>query len=253
MEIIKDLKMIYSKAIKETISKIKKNPIVILLPLIFSIILSFVSILLSKAGGGYYIGFIIPLVYALILSVYYDMLSDLIYYNRVRISNIGPSSKRYFVSIYSIYFVLMIFNILSTMLFAYNQTLTIIFWAIIFIVFNPVIESIYLKGEHYVSAFSYSANFMKENFIQWIIPLVVFMLLQLALGFSIISYIMDNGIINLSIGTKISFNMISGNILYYVKYLILELLTGFYIVFRGNLFKILSSSTMRKRKYMGDI
>lgn len=255
MKYLKDIKVVYKKSLSDTIYKIKKNPVVLFFPLIFSVLISLSNRAFGSLlqVGGLYISFLTPVLYALILSIYLDMLSDLMYYDRVHIGNFKSSFRNYFGPIYSVYFVLILINWVVLMFFRSSYYLTYIIWTAIFLIFNPIVETIYLKDESYISAYSYCLNFMKDNFIHWLIPLVVYVGIQHFLGFSFLEYISDEAIITLPIGRGFSLDIFRGPASYYIKYLIVEIITGFYIIFRGNLFKILSNSTMRKRQYMGEI
>ena len=255
MNYIKDLKLVYGKALEETIIRIKKNPLVLILPLIFSALISLINKFFGSfvSVGSIYVSFLVPVLYALVLSVYYDMLSDVMYYNRLGVSNLNSSFRRYFGPIYSVYFVLIMISWLSLALFRTNYILNLIMWLAIFIIFNPIVETIYLKDESYLSAYSYCANFMKENFVHWLIPLAIYMGIQALLGFSLVEFITDKAIIVLPVGRSFSLNILNFGPTYIIKYLLVEILTGFYIIFRGNLFKILSTGTMRKRQYMGEL
>lgn len=255
MKYLNDIKVVYKKSLSDTIFKIKKNPIVLFFPLIFSILISLSNRIFGSLhqAGSMYVSFLIPVLYALILSVYLDMLSDLMYYDRVRIGNFKSSFRNYFGSIYSVYFVLILMNWIVIMLFRGNYYLSYIIWTVVFLVFNPIIETIYLKDESYISAYKYCLNFMKDNFIHWLIPLVIYIGIQHILGFSFLEYISDEAIITLPIGRGFSLDIFSGDAIYYIKYFAVEIITGLYIIFRGNLFKILSNSTIRKRQYMGEI
>lgn len=252
---LKDLKLVYTRSLEETFIRIRKNPLVLILPLIFSLLLSIVNRVFGSfvSIGNLYVSFLTPVLYALILSVYLEMLSDVMYYNRLHIRNINSSFRNYFGAVYSVYFVLILANWVTLAVIGRNYMLNLVFWSIVFVIFNPIIETIYLKDESYISAYSYCLNFMKENFIHWIIPLSIYLVVQNLLGYSILDLITDDAIIALPIGRKFSLNLFNLDIIYFLKYFIVEILTGFYIIFRGNLFKILSTTTKRKREYMGDV
>src|SRR5699024_5578287 len=152
---------VYKKSLSDTIYKIKKNPVVLFFPLIFSVLISLSNRAFGSLiqVGGLYISFLTPVLYALILSIYLDMLSDLMYYDRVHIGNFKSSFRNYFGPIYSVYFVLILINWVVLMFFRSSYYLTYIIWTAIFLIFNPIVETIYLKDESYISAYSYCLNF----------------------------------------------------------------------------------------------
>jgi hypothetical protein len=113
MNFFDDLAMVYKKAMSETVSKISKNPVVLLLPLIYSLIYKVAMNAFSIAIApvlGFLSGFILPIISSLILSSYYSQLSDVIFYNRLNFRNFKDTFKEYFASIYSVYFILILIS-----------------------------------------------------------------------------------------------------------------------------------------------
>ena len=239
-----DVVNVNKRAVEESFKILKKNPAAILLPLIF-------SILFSIAGRfnyafyrlGFIGGFIVPIIYSLLLSVLYDLLSNLIYYNRLSFKHLESSMKNYFGPIYSVYFILIILGYVVPAI--GNFSIQLIIWVAVYIIFNPMSETIYIKEQSYTAAFSYSLDFMKNNFLQWLIPLILsFAGIYFFGGWQFIS---DNATLNIPIG--VPFGGFGSS--YIIKFLIFELLAGIYIIYRACLFRILSTSTIRKRQYMG--
>lgn len=255
MNIVNDIVSVYKKAFTEAKLKISKNPMVLFLPLIFSLIISatgqYSGLLLS--GTGIFGGFIRPIIDALILSILYDMLSNVIYYDRLSFKGLKRAATSYFGAIYSVYFIL----ILVSWILRYMGNIFLlspIVWIIIFVVFNPISEAVYIKDESYISAFVYSFDFMKKNFIHWMIPVVIFGFILAIMGYTPGYYLgtfSQTSIINIPVGIMPGYRALGRGIS--LQYFIAEIIAGFYIIFRGCLFKILSTSTMRKRQYMGGL
>src|SRR5699024_7932270 len=96
--------------------------------------------------------------------------------------------------------------------------------------------------KHYSSGESikYAFGFMEENWLNWLLPNVIF---------HSILYIITNTLIlnvfttHLSLGVKFTFEGIG-------LYILGQALFSFIMIYRGHLFKVLSTSTRRKRKYM---
>lgn len=257
MNFFEDLKLVYTKAIKDTFVKIKVSPIILILPFIYGIIyaigLFLISNLLAQTMGGL-VGFVIPLLTSLILSSYFSILSDLIYYNRISFRNFKNTFMAYFASIYSIYFILMIISFLLPA-FGRNQGIYLIVSAAITIALNPIAESIYISGDYYTSAYINSFEFIKENLILWTLPYLIYLVILNMFGFDFFLMITSNSIVDIPLGE----NLINGlNYLnpldpYNLKILLASIITAVYAVFRGNLYRILKSSTRRKRAYMGEL
>ncbi|OLR64565.1 hypothetical protein [Peptoniphilus porci] len=257
MNFFEDLKLVYTKAIKDTFVKIKASPIILILPFIYGIIyaigLFLIGNLLAQTIGGL-VGFVIPLLTSLILSSYFSILSDLIYYNRISFRNFKNTFMAYFASIYSIYFILMIISFLLPA-FGRNQGIYLIVSAAITIALNPIAESIYISGDYYTSAYINSFEFIKENLILWTLPYLIYLVILNMFGFDFFLMITSNSIVDIPLGE----NLINGlNYLnpldpYNLKILLASIITAVYAVFRGNLYRILKGSTRRKRAYMGEL
>lgn len=255
MNFTEDLKMVYEKAIRDSISKITKNPLILIMPLIYSIIYKFVMMAFNITLApvlGFASGFILPIISSLILSSYYSQLSDVIFYNRLNFNNFKNSFKDYFASIYSVYFILILISWITPAL-SKMMSILIVINFILIIVLNPIAESIYIRGEYYTSAYSHCVEFMKENFLLWIIPFIIYLILLRILGLSIENYILTSNIIDIPLGLNTESLVVLGFDIQNLKQLLIIVLTGVYAIFRGCLYKILHNSTRRKRAYMGEI
>ncbi len=243
--LLNDLQMVYSKAKRETMSRMKNNPIMIIMPAAYSVLLYYANMLMGnvmRGVGGFAYGFITPIITVLVLSSYYEMLSDLNAFGRISFRNFKNSFTRNFASIYSVLFIMFIINNLLNLSFSLLAIVTIG----IFVVFNPIAEAIYIRGESYVEAYSYSANFMKENIIQWGLPLALYLVIVLVLTNLGVVGSMLSDVVSIPIGVSYGITDVA-------RFMIIEVITAFYVVFRGSLFNILSKSTMRKRAYMGGL
>lgn len=251
MDILKDLKLVYLKTVQISKDLIIKNPIVLFLPIIFTIILNYLE-RSSLSGLLFYNSLLGSLIYALIysaiMSIYFSVLSDLVYFGRIKIQNIF-NTRNFSNYLFSIYFVVFVYSWVS--LFSSNFYLL---GLILYIIFNPIAESIYIKDKQYIESFTYTLNFMKENILHWILLLIVYGILSsLILSPNVIlESVSRQDYINISLGFKTYLPSLN-NTDNLIRYIIFYLLTGVYIVFRASLYNILSKSTLRKRKYMGSI
>ncbi len=257
MNFFEDLQLVYKKAFKDTTVKIKSSPIFLILPLVYGVLYTLATTLIGTVFGlnlGVLAGLIIPLVTSLILSSYFSVLSDLIYYNRISFRNFKNTFMAYFASIYSVYFILIIISWIMPA-FGGNTSIFILISIVINFAINPIAESIYIRGEYYTSAYTHSLEFMKENFILWIIPYLIYLVILHLLGFDFISTITSSNIIDIPLGE----NLVSGvryrQLLnsYNLKNILATIITAVYAIFRGNLYRILVGSTRRKRAYMGEL
>ena len=257
MNFFEDLQLVYKKAGQDTILKIKKAPQFLIFPFIYGILYTFAVTIIGTVVGaslGMFAGFIIPIVTSLILSSYFSVLSDLIYYNRISFRNFSKTFMAYFASIYSVYFILMIISFLVPAISFVNGAYLLL-PALITLALNPIAESIYIRGEYYTSAYTHSLEFMKENFLLWTIPFLIYLGILHLLGFNFAMMISSNSIVDIPLGENIMTGLSYLNPLnpYNIKVLIASIITAVYAIFRGNLYRILVGSTRRKRAYMGEL
>lgn len=247
MNFFEDLKMVYKKAILKTIKSIKTNIGFLTLPLIYSGVIYGINYLnpLRFLNIGIFGGFIMALVYAAVLSSYFSMISDVVFYNRINLKYLQSSFTKYFSNIYSVFFITMIARILINNL---TYSIVTLIGVAYFILFNSIQEIIYIRGEQYTDIFTTAIDFMKENFLVWNIPNLIYILL----GYLIYSTNIFYSIFNLDV-LEFSLNQI---ILTSEKMPLMigfHLITGIFVIFRGHLFTILNNSSRRKRAYMGDL
>lgn len=257
MNFFEDLQLVYKKAGKDTLLKIKKAPHFLIFPFVYGVIYMLGMVLIGKLFARSYgtiIGFIIPLLTSLILSSYFSVLSDLIYYNRISFRNFSKTFMAYFASIYSVFFILMIISFFMPGIGVMMGATTLV-GAVITLALNPIAESIYIRGEYYTSAYTHSLEFMKENFLLWTIPFLIYLGILHLLGFDFAFMIVSNSIVDIPLGQEIMTGLSYTNPLdpQNIKILLASIITAVYAIFRGNLYRILVGSTRRKRAYMGEL
>ncbi|MDU6099120.1 Uncharacterised protein [Peptoniphilus harei] len=257
MNFFEDLQLVYKKAGKDTLLKIKKAPHFLIFPFIYGVVYMLGMVLIGKLFARSYgtiIGFIIPLLTSLILSSYFSVLSDLIYYNRISFRNFSKTFMAYFASIYSVFFILMIISFFMPGIGVMMGATTLV-GAVITLALNPIAESIYIRGEYYTSAYTHSLEFMKENFLLWTIPFLIYLGILHLLGFDFAFMIVSNSIVDIPLGQEIMTGLSYTNPLdpQNIKILLASIITAVYAIFRGNLYRILVGSTRRKRAYMGEL
>lgn len=257
MNFFEDLQLVYKKAGKDTLLKIKKAPHFLIFPFVYGVIYMLGMVLIGRLLARSYapiIGFIIPLLTSLILSSYFSVLSDLIYYNRISFRNFSKTFMAYFASIYSVFFILMIISFFMPGIGVMMGATTLV-GAVITLALNPIAESIYIREEYYSSAYIHSLEFMKENFLLWTIPFLIYLGILHLLGFDFAFMIVSNSIVDLPLGQEIMTGLSYTNPLdpQNIKILLASIITAVYAIFRGNLYRILVGSTRRKRAYMGEL
>ncbi|MDO5725131.1 MAG: hypothetical protein Q4P29_02390 [Tissierellia bacterium] len=243
---LQDLNQVYKRAGAESLKTLKKFPYLVLLPILYSILRTLVASAGALLFGnmGFLWGFVYVFLLAAIISSYFYILNSAIIYKKLSLLTFKNSFKPYLRNIYSVFFILwiaelLLFNVLRQML---DYRILISLNLLIYIALNAIPEAIYLRGLYGASAFKYSAEFIKENWYLWILPIILGAIVQsYPITFSTTLNIMD-----LPFGNEFGLMLKSP-----IHYIILQILGGFMMIFRGYLFLQLSGSTLRKRMYMG--
>lgn len=256
MEFLKDIIYINKTAIKKAIDLFLKNWLMIFTGLIYITIMAIARII---SVPFFYVpilnivaGVIIYLLSASLISSYFYVLYGIIKYERFEFKDIKRGFRVYLNEITRVLFIgwiasILAFNlivpILSNSLGGYldPQTLTNIIMIIVFIAINPLPEVIYQKSYTGLDGIKYTFEFMKENWIEWVVPNVILLGLLYIVTGKVITSLFSTGI-SLSLGV-----LSIRDILFY---LIGQVIFSFTMIYRGVIFDILSTSTRRKRMFM---
>lgn len=247
MDILKDFLIINKQTLKKTISSLKNNWIIIFSGIVYMVLNAAMIILVStlfRGVLGILAGIAVALASASLISNYLYLLYNVINYDKLKFQDFKDGFTYFLRKIYVVFFYgwigSMIISMLARILGNNAGILNLIVSISIFILLNPLPETLYLKVLNPMDSIMYSVDFMKENWINWLIPnAVMFVVLYLITG-NIIS-----GIFTTHISYISSFRIID-----IIKYLIAQGLFSFVMIYRGYLYKLLSTSTRRKRMYM---
>lgn len=247
MEIIKDLVYVNKLSLQKTIKSISKNWIIIFTGIIYTIL----NIAIFSLVGIFMTGFlsilsgiVVAIVTAAFISNYLYLLFNIINYDRINIQIFKDGFKAFLWKIYGVLFIAylgnMLLAIVSNMLGSLSFIINIVIYLGIFILLNPLPETIYLKAYSSWESVQSAFEFMQENWLVWLLPNVIL--------FGVLYIITGNIMTNL-FTTHLSFNMVL-SIRNIILYLMGQGLFSFAMIYRGHLFKMLSGSTRRKRMFM---
>jgi len=160
--------------------------------------------------------------------------------------NFKEGFKFYLWKIYGVFFIAWIANYLLSLLTGILGTsgdlVNKIISIIILIGLNPLPETIYQKYYSPFESIQYAFEFMKGNWFNWLLPnILLYLLLYLVTG----KVIVDLFATHLSFGLDLSLKGIG-------IYILGQVVFSFIMIYRGHLFKLLSTSTRRKRMYMNE-
>lgn len=247
MEYLKDILYVNKTSFLKTLDSIKKNWIIVFTGLVYSA-LSIVSFsllgILFQGILGIFAGIIITIVTSSFISNYLYLLFNVINYNRITMQDFKEGFTHFIWKVYGVFFIgylgSYLLGAISNILGSGSIILSLIISISILVLLNPLPETIYIKSYSPWESILYTFEFMMENWLNWIIPNILF---HLGLYF-----LTGNMLINL-FNTHISFNL-SFNLRYIVMYLVGQALFSFIMIYRGHLYKLLSGSTRRKRMFM---
>lgn len=247
MDIFKDLLQINKQTLKKTVSSLKNNYMIIFTGIAYILLNTFVSMAvftLFRGVLGLIGGIVIALFSASLISNYLYLLYNIINYDRLNFQDFKDGFTFFMRKVYVVFFFGYIGNMILSIFYgalgSNAYLLNMIVSISILVLLNPLPESIYLKDKDPMGSIMYAVDFMKDNWLNWLIPNVLF--------HGVLFYLTGNIITNLfSTHVNIGFGIEIGSI---IKYLIAQVLFSFIMIYRGHLFKLLSTSTRRKRMYM---
>ena len=247
LNLLQDIIMVNRVTFRKSVQGFKNNWILIFTGLIYMAINIFAIIAVKTLLRGVLsilAGFIMLVVSSCLISNYLYLLFNIINYNKITMDDFKDGFGYFLRKIYGIFFIAWIGSyFLSAVLrmaggnaILINRVVSIV----VLVALNPLPETIYQK--HYSSGESirYALEFMEENWLNWLLPNVIFYLILYAITNTLIVGIFTT---YLSIGYDFTIKRIGG-------YILGQALFSFSMIYRGHLFKLLSTSTRRKRRYM---
>lgn len=249
MNLIKDLLLVNKLTVKKSIKSFSKNWMLIFTGLVYTFLNILILFILNTFFKGplyILVGFIMAIVSSSLISNYLYLLSNIINYDRITMGNFKEGFKFYLWKIYGVFFIAWIANYLLSLLTGILGTsgdlVNKIISIIILIGLNPLPETIYQKYYSPFESIQYAFEFMKGNWFNWLLPnILLYLLLYLVTG----KVIVDLFATHLSFGLDLSLKGIG-------VYILGQVVFSFIMIYRGHLFKLLSTSTRRKRMYMNE-
>lgn len=230
---IKDFLECSKYALTESISKLKKSYILFIFLIIRSMFegmkgMDFVS---GSFGSSLLTSLINYIIEIIIICFIAQSLRSIVLYNNTGKKSIENSVSNFFylvmAAMFSIYIIELVLGNLSQLL---NPSLRLIIMFIFKFITSAVLELVYIENVYGFAVIKESFNFVKNNILTWGIYALVFSLVE---GFLI---------------SRISLNLNLGNEA--ILIMLLALWDTFFLLFKGNLFKILNKHSYRQRKFM---
>lgn len=239
--------MVNKKVMKKSIKSFMKNWALIFTGLVYVFLNIAIILVVSTLFRGVFsilAGLVMAIVSSSLISNYLYLLFNIINYDRITIDDFKNGFKYFLRKVYSIFFIAWIGSYLLSMLLDIAGTnadlLSTIVSIVILIGLNPLPEAIYQKYYSPGETIRYAFEFMQENWLNWLLPNLVFHLILYLITDRLLLNIFNT---HLSFGFNFTLEGIG-------LYILGQALFSFIMIYRGHLFKILSTSTRRKRIYM---
>lgn len=252
-DLIKSMLISYKKAALQANSAFQANLILILASVAAYFALIFAANLLSPAGfvGGFVLGF----VHIILLTLYYSWLSAISDRDKLNKDSLLSFDSALFSNIISVAFVLFLLDYFIRPL----KTQADVSWFYycvqlgLFILLNAICEVLYISRLERFDAINRAYTFVRDNWIEWFIPLIIIFIPWLIINPEGILYALASSDPLLPVLSVVSLS----NDYLRIKFGLPIVLTTFiavsigswFMIFRGFLYKDLEKSTRRKRIY----
>ncbi|MBS4535303.1 hypothetical protein GOQ29_06690 [Clostridium sp. D2Q-14] len=251
MVIFKDILYLNRDTLKTSLNLLFKNWKIILTGFAYMLINIILAILINSLFVGVLRiigGLIFALAMASLISNYLYLLQNIIRTEKFTLEDFKYGFTALLRKVYGVLIIGWIANllynmVLSPLLGSMGSMISIIIPLGIFILLNPLPESIYLKFYDPWSTIVYAFEFIKENWLEWFVPNIVFIfILYFLIGD------MQLNLFRISFAYSMNFSIYS-----ILIYIIGQIVFSFVMIYRGVLFDKLSTSTRRKRIFMRDL
>lgn len=243
MNIVQDIIYVNGEVLKKTTDNVRKNSQVLLVGFAYVIVGFGVSLLMTyllSGPIGIFGGIIMAILQSALISSYLFVLGNVIVYNRFRWKDARYGLTHYLWKVYGIFFMFyissMVLDLLASIIGPMIYTIYWVLPLVILLLLNPLPEAIYIKDRDPLDTILYTFGFMKENWLNWLIPNIIFMLLI---------YTFTNGIFNSEFLRRGS-----GGIGWFIMLIASGAVISVGMLYRGHLFVLLNGSTRRKRQFM---
>ncbi|KAB3529223.1 hypothetical protein [Alkaliphilus serpentinus] len=245
MEILKDLFYTNSNVAKKTVKSLMKNWTVIFLGLFYML----ANLIMLAILPYFWIlgGLIQIIVNSALISSYLYVMNCIITKDRVTLQDFKYGFGVYLRKVWGILFIAYVASMGINLLIlpiigrALSPTaIALIYYFLILVLLNPLPETIYQKHYGPLDSLSYSISFIKDNWIEWLIPNA------LLIG---VLYLFLRNFIVAMLFMYVPIRAFTNPIVI-VFYLIGQIWFTFLMIYRGYLFDLLSTSNRRKRMFM---
>lgn len=246
MEILQDLFYTNTKVLTKTIKTVFKSQELFIIGIPYLLV---PMIAFNMAGAfGFLAGMIIFACISAVISDYLFVIENILKYERFSWDAFRVGYKVYFRNIFGTLFVFYLVDYAIELfirpvlgILPFGGLILLLIKLGIVLAINPLPEVFYQKKYYELDSISYAFEFAKKNIVNWFVP-NLFLVSIMFLVYKVIMRIVL--IITFSLPTSIAMAI---NVILIAIFL--QVIVGFGLVYRGYLFKILDTSTRRKRLF----
>lgn len=174
---------LYRDAVRDAGRALLRNPWIVALPPLYTVVLTLVQGVAMPLGmlGG----FLIFLATAACVSSFLSVLAEAVSHERIRVGELGQTFGRYLSSIAGVLFLFWIIGLLLALITEQNPSLGWLAIAInlaLFFLVNPLPELVYQSNRDGIGLVDEAVQFMRENAIEWLVPVLVLFTPLFAIG-----------------------------------------------------------------------
>lgn len=243
---------LYRDAARDAARALGRNVWIIALPPLYSVILAVVQRLAGPLGlvGG----FLVFLTAAACVSSVLSVLAEAVAHERIRTAELGQGFGRYLSSIAGVLFLFWVIELLLTLITEQNPSLGWLALAVnlgLFLLCNPLPELVYQGQRDGIGLVDEAVQFMRENAIEWLVPVAVLFLPLFAIGVREALLAMAHvgatnvlGVIDLTLRAWLP---PLGDVGQFLLLVAASTILSWIMLFRGFLFRALAQSGRRQR------
>lgn len=252
MDFFTDFKAINKVVFKKTRESYVKN--LLLIPMfglyvaVYVVVLALLMMTLGQLGrAGEFLASMITWFFSCyLISDYLTHLQQAISGFKFKFKDVGKSYMTYFMPLLTATAVPRIVVFLFTTL---TRIYVPYYWIILFYIVYATFEIIYQKNIDHLEMFAYGHQFLKENWLHWLIINAIH-----GMGIALFVFLISSFVIGPLAVSLAALPMLLSTALTALTFAILiGIPLLFYFIYRGYIFKILSVSSRRKREYMRNI
>ncbi|MGF0040498.1 hypothetical protein ACQRBF_06900 [Peptoniphilaceae bacterium SGI.131] len=234
MKVIKDALNVNKLAFTRSLKAFKYLPILTVIIVLFAVVQLNVSFLLYRLISIVYIrGIILYVMNMAFLSCILSVVFSIITYGRIRAKDFHEGFVMFLSPLLNTYFFIYLIETLISIAFSNIENIGFISRIIAIIILavkSPLNEKVYIGSEQGIQAIGDSITFIKDNIVPWAPIAIIFVFFEFQF--------------NLYVTIAFNMELLVNSIAY-------GFIMAFVYIYKGELFKILNNSSVRKREFQG--